>query len=203
MTLTSLLLFAGALAVMAGMPGPSVAALVARVLSRGARDVLPFIAAMWVGEAIWISCTVWGLSALAHSFQTAFSLLRWAGAAYLAWLAWKMWHAPVDEDEPAAPPGASPLRMFAAGLAVTLGNPKIMVFYLALLPGIVDIGRVGITGWLELLATAVAVLMVVDLGWTAAAHQARGLLRSARARRATNRASAGVMAGAAAAIAVH
>ncbi|MAM13160.1 MAG: lysine transporter LysE, partial [Rhizobiaceae bacterium] len=52
MTIGALALFAITLFVAAGSPGPSVAALVARVLSRGHRDVLPFMAAMWLGEAL-------------------------------------------------------------------------------------------------------------------------------------------------------
>ena len=55
MDLASLAIFAGALIVAAGSPGPSIAALVARVLARGPRDVMPFLAAMWIGEAIWLS----------------------------------------------------------------------------------------------------------------------------------------------------
>jgi len=53
MTLSNLLVFALALLIAAGSPGPSIAALVARVLSNGFRDVLPFLAAMWLGEAVW------------------------------------------------------------------------------------------------------------------------------------------------------
>ncbi|MGH6906934.1 MAG: LysE family translocator, partial [Aestuariivirga sp.] len=55
MDLTILALFAAALFINAGSPGPSIAALVARVLTRGWRSVLPFLAAMWIGEAIWLS----------------------------------------------------------------------------------------------------------------------------------------------------
>ena len=54
MDAASLAIFAGALIVAAGSPGPSIAALVARVIARGVRDVLPFLAAMWVGEAAWL-----------------------------------------------------------------------------------------------------------------------------------------------------
>lgn len=60
MEISSLLIFAGALVVAAGSPGPSVAALVASVLARGHRAVWPFLAAMWIGEAIWLSLAVWG-----------------------------------------------------------------------------------------------------------------------------------------------
>jgi threonine/homoserine/homoserine lactone efflux protein len=76
-----------------------------------------------------------------------------------------------------------------------------MVFYLALLPTIVDLSRVSILGWVELTATMLAVLVAVDFIWVALAAQARRLLRSARAMRAANRTSAAMMAGAAAAIA--
>ena len=112
-----------------------------------------------------------------------------------------MWHAPVGEAASALPRESSPTRMFLAGMAVTLGNPKIMVFYMALLPTFIDLSRVSTVAWAELTATMVIVLVAVDLAWVLVAGQARRLLRSARAMRAANRTSASVMAGAAVAIA--
>lgn len=200
---TSLLVFAGALLIAAGSPGPSIAALVARVLSRGMRDVLPFLAAMWVGEAIWLSMAVFGLAMVAQTFALAFLVIKWAGVAYLLWLAWKMWTAPAKQAGEALPASDSPVKLFLAGLAVTLGNPKIMVFYLALLPTILDLASVTVLGWAELVATMVVVLVAVDLAWALAAAQARRLLQSERAVRIANRLSAGAMAGAAAAIAAR
>lgn len=201
MTLASLLLFAAALFVAAGTPGPSIAALVSRVLSRGIGDVLPFLAAMWVGEAIWLSLAIWGLAQVAESFHWLFLAIKWAGVGYLAFLAWKMWHAPVAAETTVVPERTAPWRMFMAGLAVTLGNPKIMMFYLALLPTLLDLTRVSLFGWAELVATMMLVLMVIDFGWAVAAQGARRLLRSPRAMRIVNRLSATTMAGAAAAIA--
>ena len=203
MSLSALLIFAAALFVAAGSPGPSIAALVARVLTRGVRDVLPFLAAMWVGEAIWLSLAVFGLAYVAQTFHLAFVALKWAGVAYLAYLAWKMWTASVAVEESEMPQADSPLRLFLAGMAVTLGNPKIMMFYLALLPTIIDLAAVTLVGWAELTLTMVAVLVAIDLGWALAAAQARKLLRSPRAVRIANRISAGTMAGAAAAIAAR
>ena len=58
MQLTSLLIFAGALFVAAGSPGPSIAALVARVISKGVRDEVPFLLAGSSGEGIWVSVDV-------------------------------------------------------------------------------------------------------------------------------------------------
>ncbi|MXN63582.1 LysE family transporter [Stappia sp. GBMRC 2046] len=201
MDIAALLIFAGALIVAAGSPGPSIAALVARVLARGARDVLPFLAAMWIGEAIWLSLAVWGLSALAQSFQPVFAAIKWSGVAYLLYLAWKMWSAPANIEASGTPPKRGGLRMFAAGLAVTLGNPKIMVFYVALLPTIIDVASLTIAGWVELTATMVVVLIAIDLAWVFLAARLRVLLKSPAAMRIANRCSAGMMAGAATAIA--
>ena len=203
MDLASLLIFAGALFVAAGSPGPSIAALVARVVSRGVGGVLPFLAAMWIGEAIWLSLAVFGLAFVAQSFHLVFVAIKWLGVAYLCWLAWRMWTAPVEIRDGALPRDDSPARLFLAGMAVTLGNPKIMMFYLALLPTIVDLGAVTLLGWAELTLTMAVVLIAIDLGWVLAAGQARRLLRSARAVRIANRVSAGTMAGAAAAIAAR
>jgi len=202
-TLSALVIFALALCVAAGSPGPSIAALVARVLTNGVRDVLPFLAAMWLGEAIWLGFAVAGLAVVAHSFATVFAVVKYLGAAYLIFLAWKMWTAPVAFDAGSLPRGQRPWRMFLAGMLVTLGNPKIMVFYLALVPTIIDLERVGVAAWAELTATMFAVLVAVDLAWALLAARVRALLTSRRAMRAANRTSAAMMAGAAAAIAAR
>ncbi|MFH1796002.1 MAG: LysE family translocator [Pseudomonadota bacterium] len=203
MDLASLLIFAGALFVASGSPGPSIAALVSRVITRGISGVLPFLMAMWIGEAVWLSLAVFGLAYVAQTFHFAFVVLKWAGVAYLAFLAWKMWTAPAEVGEGDLPKADAPVRMFLAGMAVTLGNPKIMMFYLALLPTIVDLATVTVGGWAELTLTMLAVLMAVDCCWAFAAAQARRLLKSPRAVRIANRISAGTMAGAAAAIAAR
>ena len=78
------------------------------------------------------------------------------------------------------------VQMFLAGLAVTLGNPKIMVFYLALLPTIVDLGGVAAGEWLQLSITALIVLACVDIAWVVLAARARILLRTPAAVRFTN-----------------
>ncbi|PSM19031.1 LysE family translocator [Nitratireductor sp. StC3] len=203
MDFTSLSIFAGALLVAAGSPGPSIAALVARVIAKGFRDVFPFVLAMWIGEAIWLSLAVFGLAVVAQSFHLVFAAIKYAGIAYLCWLAWKMWNAPAVFRAAELPREDAPWRLFFAGMAVTLGNPKIMMFYLALLPTIVDLGSVGLVGWAELTATMALVLIAIDCAWVLAAAQARRLMRSERAMRIANRVSATTMAGAAAAIAAR
>ncbi|MHC1550331.1 LysE family translocator [Phyllobacterium sp. K27] len=202
MELTSILVFAAALAIASASPGPSVAALVSRVLAKGYRGVLPFLAAMWFGEAIWLALAVFGLSVLAQTFQPAFLIIKWVGVVYL-FLAWKMWTAPIVLADDIVPVEVSKTKLFAAGFAVTMGNPKTMMFYVALLPTIVDLNAVSMLGWLELTLTMLVVVVSIDVGWTVAAGQTRRLFKSRKAMIIANRTSAGMMAGAAATIAVR
>jgi threonine/homoserine/homoserine lactone efflux protein len=174
------------------------------VLTDGWRSVIPFAAAMWIGEAAWLICAVLGLAAIADAFHWLFVAIKYAGVAYLLYLARHMWHAPiVVEDKNAKDRRGSTMRMFLAGLTVTLGNPKLMVFYLALLPTIIDLGSVGALGLAELTATMLAVLALADIAWIITAARARTLLRSPGAMRIANRLSATAMGGAAAAIATR
>ncbi len=204
MELTSLLIFSGALLIAAGSPGPSVAALVARVISRGWRDAIPFLAAMWIGEAIWLTMAVFGLAALASELYWVFVSVKYLGVAYLLFLAWKMWLAPVEiEAEHCIRLKGSGFRMFIAGLAVTMGNPKIMVFYLALLPTIIELNGITVVAWAELSLTMLIVLVCIDFAYVGLAVRARQMLKSPHALRMANRISAGVMGAAAGAIAAR
>jgi threonine/homoserine/homoserine lactone efflux protein len=203
MELWALTIFAAALFVNAGSPGPSIAALVARVISHGLASVLPFLMAMWIGELLWLIAAVMGLGFLAEKFYLVFSIIKYCGVAYLLYLAYRMWTAPSDVKAGDLPKEKSPVGLFMTGMALTLGNPKIMVFYLALLPSIIEIGSVSALGLAELAATALIVMMTVDLGWAFAAAWARRWLGSPRAVKTANQISATAMGGAAVAIATR
>lgn len=193
--------FAFALLINAGTPGLSITALVSRVISSGWRDIAPFVAAMWIGEVIWLTVAMAGLSALAETFHVAFMILKYCGVAYLAYLAWKMWHEPVSTQDETLPERHSGGSMFAAGVALTIGNPKIMVFYLALLPSLIDITNATVSLWAILATVTVIVLAGIDIAWIALAHHARKMLRTPRAVKIANRVGATSLGGAAAVIA--
>ncbi len=198
MDVTALLVFAAALFVAAVSPGPGVAAILARVLGRGAGRSVVFTAGLAFGDVVWLAAAVGGLAVLAQNFQMVFLAVKWIGVAYLLYLAWKMWTSPPSPRVVAAETRAErPVLMFLAGLAVTLGNPKTMVFYLALLPNLIDIESVTLLGFLELAVTVLVVLAVVFGGYILLAARARSLLTSSGSLKLVNRVSAGAMAGAA------
>src|SRR5215475_6328252 len=91
MTLTGLLLFSAAYATAVFSPGPGVAALVARVLARGLRGAPAFIAGFLIGDLVWFTVAATGLALLAQTFAMVFLAVKYAGAAYLLYLAWRLW----------------------------------------------------------------------------------------------------------------
>ncbi len=199
---TSLLVFAGALVVAAASPGSGIAAIVARVLGRGMRGAVAFTAGVALGDVVWLTIAILGLSALAQTFHAVFLAIKYAGVAYLLHLAWKLWTAPVAARAVVADASdVKPLRLFLGGLAVTMGNPKVMVFYLALLPNIIDLAHVTPAGWLALSSVTLSVLACVFGTYVGLAARMRRLFASPRALRLLNRATGAMMASAAAAIA--
>lgn len=201
MDFISLTIFASALILNAGVPGPSIAALVSRVISRGWTDVAPFVAAMWIGEVIWLTLAMVGLAALAETFHGAFLVLKYLGVAYLLYLAWRMWTDPVETEKSSLPKSQSAISMFLTGFALTMGNPKIMVFYIALLPSLIDLSQPSITLWAIIASVTLASLAAVDIAWIALAHYARSFLKTPKAIKTANRLSATALGGAAAVIA--
>jgi LysE type translocator len=83
-------------------PGPGVAAVIARGLARGPQGAAAFIAGFVVGDLIWFLGAALGLSALAQTAHSAFVAVKYAGAAYLLFLAYRLWSAPMGYIEIAA-----------------------------------------------------------------------------------------------------
>jgi threonine/homoserine/homoserine lactone efflux protein len=180
-------------------PGPAIAALVARIMARGTEGIAAFCAGLVLGDLIWLCCAMFGLAALAALFQPVFLIVKYCGAAYLLFLAWKLWRdsgAPVKAE----PVRGQGLQLFGAALLLSLGNPKIMLFYLALMPTLIDLTRLTVADMAELAAIVALVVSVVLAGYVVLAAHARRMFTSPRALRTVNRTAGVAMAGAAAAI---
>jgi threonine/homoserine/homoserine lactone efflux protein len=198
----ALLIFAAALFVAAASPGPGIAAIVARVLGRGLNGAVAFTARLALGDVVWLTIAILGLAAIAHTFYGVFLVIKYAGVLYLLYLAYRLWTQPVEAREVVAQESNDkPVRLFLAGLAVTMGNPKVMVFYLALLPSLINLQAVTLLGWLELSLVTLGVLAVVFGTYVLLAARTRALFASPRAIRMVNRGTGAVMASAAVAIA--
>jgi threonine/homoserine/homoserine lactone efflux protein len=204
MTLAGFITYSGALALAAAIPGPGVTALVARALGSGFRSSLFMALGLIVGDLTYLTAVVLGLAFVAQTFGMVFLAIKWLGVLYLAWLAWSFWHAGITAEKVEARRGKGGLvSSFLAGLTVTLGNPKTMIFYLALTPTLVDLTTITVADYGILAISTVVVLLVVLVPYLAMAAKARWFLQKPRALKALNRTAATFLAGAAAAIAAR
>lgn len=198
MDILTLFAFTVAYAIAVAVPGPGIAAVVGRALGSGFTGTVPMVLGILAGDLIYLVFALFGLAAIAAWFGPFFIVVRWAGAAYLLYVAWKFWTARPGEEQIGAHGGGSAWRVFLSGLALTLGNPKTIVFYLALLPTVIPLDRpVTALGFVELVAIVTAVLLAIGFAYAALAAAAREFLRGSAAVRLLNRTAGAIMAGAA------
>jgi threonine/homoserine/homoserine lactone efflux protein len=157
-----------------------------------------------VGDLIYLVFALFGLAAIATYFGPIFVIVRWGSAVYLLYIAWQFWTAKPGSEQ-LGPRQREPwVRTFLSGFALTMGNPKTIVFYLALLPTVVPLDHpITALGFLELTGIVVVVLLAIGSGYAALAAWARELFTSARAIRRMNKTAGIIMASAAAFVAAR
>jgi len=200
-----LVTFCAVYALAVATPGPGVAAAVAQGLSRGSAGASAFIGGFVVGDLIWFFAAALGLSALAQTAHTAFLVVKYVGALYLLYLAYRLWTAPGQAmTVGVAPPRAqNPGALFLGSLSLTLGNPKAMIFFIALLPSVVRLEALDWRGQLKIAAAIVVIQPMILGGYVLIATRARQWFRNPRAIKMLNRGSGTVMAAAAVAVATR
>jgi threonine/homoserine/homoserine lactone efflux protein len=205
MSLYGLWIFSAVYFVAVALPGPSVAAVIARSLARGTQGAAAYIAGSLLGDLIWFTIAATGLAALAQTAYTFFVVLKYAGAAYLLYLAYRLWTAPPQpvEETAAAPQGERSSQLFIASLTLTLANPKTVLFFLALLPTVVQLKTLNLVGFIEIAAVICVVLPFIMGAYTIAAARARNFFKSTKAVRNLNRGTGVALAGAAVAVATR
>ncbi|WP_112480354.1 LysE family translocator [Vibrio variabilis] len=141
MTPSSSLALFFALALSAAIPGPSVLAVVSRSLSSGMAQGVLVVVGVIIADILLISLALLGLTTLASLLGEFAAILKYIGASYLIWMAWKVWHSnPNTEQSGAEGIGSSVLT----GLVMTLSNPKAILFYMGFLPAFVDLSSLTI-----------------------------------------------------------
>jgi threonine/homoserine/homoserine lactone efflux protein len=185
-------------AVLLGMsPGPDNVFVLMQSATHGRRAGLLVTLGLCTGLLAHTAAVALGLAAVLAASATAFTVLKLAGAAYLLYLAWGAWRAPVGNvgGETLAP--MKPGRMYLRGVLMNLSNPKVAIFFLAFLPQFVQPGAGPVAAqvaWLGLLFIVATLLVFGGFAWFAALIG--GWLRgSASAQRVLNRLAAVVFAG--------
>jgi threonine/homoserine/homoserine lactone efflux protein len=178
----NLWLFAGAALALLLVPGPAVLFIVARSVERGRLAGSVSVLGIHCATFVHIAAAVLGLSAIIASSALAFSIVKYAGAAYLIWLGLKKLLARSEAmpDQPAAG-GNGYWRLFRDGFVVNLLNPKTALFFLAFLPQFVEVGRGHVAMQIAVLGLLFTVLgFVTDNCYALAAGTAGNWLKRNR-----------------------
>ena len=193
MLLATLATFVAASLVLAVTPGPGVVYIVTRTVTQGRGAGLASVGGVALGNLGNALGTSLGLAALLAVSTLAFTVLKFAGAAYLLWLGIQALRS-AQAVEPGAPVPREPARrIFRDGFLVALLNPKTALFFAAFLPQFIDPARSALAQSLLFGALFVGVAGVTDTLWVLAASVAAPLLsRHPGARRGGRYASAGV-----------
>ena len=139
---TSLLAFALVALAMVLTPGPNMIYLISRSITQGRIAGIISLGGVALGFVFYMLCAAFGITALLFAVPYAYEALKFAGAAYLLWLAWQAvrpnGRSPFEVKQL---PADSPRKLFAMGFVTNLLNPKIAMLYLALLPQFIDPAR--------------------------------------------------------------
>ncbi|TXC70674.1 LysE family translocator [Sphingomonas ginsenosidivorax] len=142
MTLHSWWLFAVAVFLLAGTPGPNMLHVMTRSVAFGARRSMAAMAGCLVGLVLVLIASAAGLSALLLAWPRVFDALRYVGVGYLVFLGIKAWRgaggAPIDLGSDALPMSLSAARLFRGGFVIAVSNPKLLLFAAASLPQFVN-----------------------------------------------------------------
>ena len=178
---STLAVFAAAALALAVVPGPAVLYIVARSVDQGRFAGLVSALGIGVGSLVHVSAATIGLSSLLASSATAFTVVKYAGAAYLILLGIHRLLTREEVAEVAATPPRALRKIFRDGVIVNVLNPKTALFFLAFLPQFVDPAHGAATLQILLLGlTFTVVALSSDSLWALAAGTLGGWLRRSR-----------------------
>lgn len=195
--LAAILPYALALFVAAASPGPNVAAIVSCGIARGFAPAAALAMGVVVCDVFWVMLVVAGLALLAQQLGPVFLAVKIVGGLYLAWLGWKLWRAPVVAAAlvPPATDGRSLARQFGLGFALTLANPKAILFHAGVMPTLLDLEQATLLDALVLAGVVAVTVATVHLSYARLAARARLFLGDPRRLRIVNRIAGTVMIG--------
>ena len=176
------------------LPGPDMLFALAQGLRGGPQRAFAAAAGAGTGSLVNFTLAGLGLGAVVAAFPGAFDLVRWVGAAYLLWIAWRTWRTPLVGEIGGAV--ARPWIAYREGIVVNVSNPKVILFILALIPHYVDPDLPVLPQFLAMGAVVAVGGVAVNgaVGWFAG-RAARWLLRTSRAEVALRRLAATLFAG--------
>jgi len=184
------------------IPGPAVFAIIARSFSSGILQGSYMTAGMVLGDYVFIILALFGLSAIAEVMGTTFFIIKYVSAAYLIWLGYKLFRTKANSTSIETSKDSSLISNSFAGLFITLGNPKAILFYIGFFPAFIDITEVTLSDVSLIMLTATLAFGSVNLAYSLLAIKARNTFKSPNASNVINKTAGTIMVSTGALIAV-
>ncbi|MED4584760.1 LysE family translocator [Brevibacillus choshinensis] len=198
------MVFALAFAASAASPGPEIAGLLSRALSGGVFASFSLALGIILGKLLMLTAAVLGLTALVEVIGPMFIVLKFCGAVYLVWLGIKKWKnagrmLAVNEK----PKPVNAIVDIGLGLTMTLSNPIAILFYIALLPGVINISGLTLNSYALLCTIIICVMTCIVVGYGIMAEVVRKRFSSANSKALMDRFAGAMMIGAGILIAIR
>lgn len=154
-------------------PGPDILFVLTQALSQGPQAGFLVTLGLCTGLCVHVTLAAFGIASFLKKFPKAFPAITWCGAIYLLYLAWLTWqnispNATLDSASNVAT--LTPAKLYMRGIIMNLCNPKVMLFFLALMPGFIVKGKLNtglqflILGGIFIIATFLVFNIVAILG---------------------------------------
>ncbi|KXG86757.1 LysE family translocator [Agrobacterium bohemicum] len=193
------LAFVAASAVMLAIPGPTILLVISYALGHGRKASSATVAGVALGDFTAMTASMLGLGALLVTSAALFTVLKWVGAAYLIYLGFKLWRAPVSSEgagRSEATGKERPLKIFLHTYIVTALNPKSIIFFVAFLPQFLT---PSLPFWPQVMIFEVTFLVLATCNaalYGLMASAARNSIRKPKVQRIVNRTGGGLLIGA-------
>jgi threonine/homoserine/homoserine lactone efflux protein len=200
MSLETYLAFAAATMVLLVIPGPTILLVVSYALGQGWRAAVPLAIGVALGDLTAMTLSLFGVGALLQASATLFTVLKWAGAAYLIYLGFKLFRAGGALNVEAVTDPRSSLKMLGHAWLVTALNPKSITFFVAFVPQFVNHALPFAPQATLMVATFVVLAFANAFGYAFIATRARAIFANPSAIKLFNRAGGSLLMGAGVAI---
>jgi threonine/homoserine/homoserine lactone efflux protein len=180
--LNDMIVFAIAFTASAATPGPDIMAIFGRALGSGRYAAVSFAVGIILGKLILLTLAVLGLAVAAQALGPLFALIKLGGAAYLIWLGLRFWYRSSTTAQTEMVTTNASWRDMLTGLALACSNPHAIIFYVALLPTIVEMQSIDTITYLALCAILITAMTTIVAIYVLLAERVGRLLRSKRAR---------------------
>lgn len=198
MTLQTWWLYAFAVFLLSGTPGPNMLHVMARGVEFGFRRSIPAMCGCMLAITLVLAASAAGLTALLKAIPGAFEVLRYLGVAYLVYLGIKSWRAevsPVATAEDDLPHRSSPAALFRGGFTIAISNPKLLLFAAAFFPQFINPGAPKVPQFGILVGTFAVIEMLWYCTYALAGGWLSAHLRRPSVKRLFNRVTGSIFVG--------